>query len=142
MGATLDLLPRMGYLEWLTVVVAEFFFGMGHGPVLFGVPLFLLLRDPFRLIPVDPGKTRLGMSNIRETLAPRSGRTSSQEESGARERTCRGYPPPLAATDDQDAQFASPAGSAQEIASGPPERRHLEISSQTSLSSSGRRVSA
>jgi hypothetical protein len=57
MGATLDLLPRMGCLEWLTVVVGEFFFGMRHGPVLFGVPLFLLLRDSFGLIPVHPGKT-------------------------------------------------------------------------------------
>jgi hypothetical protein len=92
MGATLDLLPRMGCLESLTIVVGEFFFAMRHGPVLFGVALFLLLRDPFELIPVDPGTTGLGMSIIWETLAPRSGRTSSQNGSGARESTCHGCP--------------------------------------------------
>jgi hypothetical protein len=87
MGATLDLLPRMGCLEWLT---GEFFFGMRHRPVLSGVPLFLLLRDSFGLNTRGSGKNRLGMSIIWETLAGRSGRTSSRNGSGARERTCSG----------------------------------------------------
>jgi hypothetical protein len=91
MGAALDLLPRMGCLEWLTVLGSSSFF-MRHGPVLFGVPLFLLLRDLYRANTRGSGNNRVRHVNYWETLERRSGRTSSRDGSGARERTCRGCP--------------------------------------------------